>query len=214
MTADRTNWLSHLLVSVVPGFILTGVLGTAITQHFLDRREQEKLRAQVALDRKEAIQQFAKLNQGRKVRAEKMLKALRNGSNDDAVETASQEYEKAYVVWSVERPGTLLLLRDLLSSENLQLVEAGFKESLVGKIFRPIRVCLTTSLGHGDDKAAVTETLETCGIDELLERSSTCNLALAAAVSDLAGTHSEWFATEDTRELQKQARASLAKHCP
>lgn len=214
MTADRTNWLSHLLVSVVLGFILTGVLGTAITQHFLDRREQEKLRAQVALDRKEAIQQFAKLNQGRKVRAEKMLKALRNGSNDDAVETASQEYEKAYVVWSVERPGTLLLLRDLLSSENFQLVEAGFKESLVGKIFRPIRVCLTTSLGHGDDKAAVTETLETCGIDELLERSSTCNLALAAAVSDLAGTHSEWFATEDTRELQKQARASLAKHCP
>ena len=92
MTADRTNWLSHPLVSVVIGFILTGVLGTAITQHFLDRREQEKLRAQVALDRKEAIQQFAKLNQGRKVRAKKMLKALRNGSNDDAVETASQEY--------------------------------------------------------------------------------------------------------------------------
>ena len=99
------------------------------------------------------------------------------------------------MVWSVERPGTLLLLRDLLSSENFQLVEAGFKESLVGKIFRPIRVCLTTSLGHGDDTAAVTRTLETCGIDELLERSSTCNLALAAAVSDLAGTHSEWFAT-------------------
>jgi len=214
MNTDRTTWLSHPLVSVVLGFILTGVLGTAITQHFLDRREQERLRAQVALDRKQVIQQFAKLNEERKVRAEMMLKALRSGSNDDAVETARQEYEKAYVAWSVERPGTLLLLRDLLSSENYQLVETGFKESLGGKIFRPIRLCLTTSLGHGDDRTAVTRTLEKCGIDELLERSSTCSLALAAAVSDLAGTHSEWFTTEDMRELQKQARASLAKQCP
>jgi hypothetical protein len=61
---------------MVIGFILTGVLGTAITQHFLDQREQERLRAQVALDTKQAIQQFAKLNEERKVRAEMMLKAL------------------------------------------------------------------------------------------------------------------------------------------
>jgi len=214
MSTGRTNWLNHPLVSVVLGFILTGVLGTAITQHFLDRREQERLRAQVALDRKQAIQRFAKLNEERKVRVEMMVTVLRSGANEDAVETARQEYDKAYVAWSVERPGTLLLIRDLLSSENYQLVETGFKESLTGKIFRPIKVCLATSLGHGDDRTAVTKTLESCGIDELLEHSSTCSLALAAAVSDLAGTHSEWFSTEDMRELQKQARASIAKHCP
>jgi uncharacterized membrane protein (DUF106 family) len=76
MSEDRTTWLRHPLVNMVIGFILTGVLGTAITQHFLDQREQERLRAQVALDTKQAIQQFAKLNEERKVRAEMMLKAL------------------------------------------------------------------------------------------------------------------------------------------
>jgi uncharacterized membrane protein (DUF106 family) len=66
MSEDRTTWLRHPLVNMVIGFILTGVLGTAITQHFLDQREQERLRAQVALDTKQAIQQFAKLNEERK----------------------------------------------------------------------------------------------------------------------------------------------------
>ena len=214
MSEDRTSWLRHPLVSMVLGFILTGVLGTAITQHFLDQREQERLRAQVALDTKQAIQQFSKLNEERKVRAEMLLRDLRSDSNGDEVKTAKQEYEKAYVAWSVERPSTLLLFRDLLSSENYQLVKTGFNESLVGKIFSPIRLCLTTALGHGDDRAAVNSTLEACRIDELLELSSTCSLALAAAVSDLAGTRSEWFSTEDMAELQKRARDSISKQCP
>jgi hypothetical protein len=214
MSEDRTTWLKHRLVNMVTGFILTGVLGTAITQHFLDQREQERLRAQVALDTKQAIQQFSKLNEERKVRAEMLLKALRSGLNDDEVKTARQAYEKAYVAWSVERPGTLLLFRDLLSSENYQLVETGFKESLVGKIFSPIRLCLTTALGHGDDRVAATRTLEACRIDELLELSSTCSLALAAAVSDLAGTRSEWVSTEEIAELQKRTRDSIGKQCP
>ena len=130
------------------------------------------------------------------------------------MKTASQEYEKSYVIWSVERPSTLLLFRDLLSSENYQLVKTGFNESLVGKIFSPIRLCLTPSLGHGDDRAAVNSTLEACRIDDLLELSSTCSLALAAAVSDLAGTRSEWISTDDMAELQKRARDSIGKECP
>ena len=214
MSEDRTSWLRHPLVNMVLGFILTGVLGTAITQHFLDQREQEKLRAQVALDKKQAIQQFIRLNEERKVRAEMLLKALRSEPSIDEVKIARQDYEKAYVAWSVERPGTLLLFRDLLSTENYQLVETRFTESLVGKIFSPIRLCMTTSLGHVDDRAAVNRTLEACRIDELLELSSTCSLALAAAVSDLAGTRSDWVSTDDMTELQKRARDSIAKQCP
>lgn len=214
MSEGLTTWLKHPLVNMVIGFLLTGVLGTAITQHFLDQREQERLRAQVALDTKQAIQQFSKLNEERKVRAEMLLQALRSGSSDDEVKTARQEHQTAYVAWSVERPGTLLLFRDLLSSENYQFVETGFKESLVGKVFSPIRLCLTTALGHGEDSAAVNRTLEACRIDELLELSSTCSLALAAAVSDLAETRSEWVSTEATTELQRRARDSIGKRCP
>lgn len=214
MSEDRTSWLRHPLVSMVLGFILTGVLGTAITQHFMDQREQEKLHAQVAIDKKQAIQQFIRLNEERKVRAEILLKAVRSESSVDEVKTARQDYEKAYVAWSVERPNTLLLFRDLLSTENYQLVKTRFTESLEGKIFSPIRLCLTTSLGHVDDRAAVNRTLEACRIDELLELSSTCSLALAAAVSDLAGTRSDWVLTDDMVELQKRAGDSIAKQCP
>jgi hypothetical protein len=214
MSEDRKNWLRHPLVNLVIGFILTGVLGTTITQHFMDQREQEKLRAQVAIDRKQAIQNFSKLNEARTVRAEMLVKALRSGSNDDEVKAALQAYEKAYVEWSVERQGSLLLFRELLSSENYLLVKTGIEEGLVGKIFKPIRLCLTSSLDHGDDRAAINRTLETCRIDELLKFSSTCSLALALAVSDLSGTHSEWVLTEDMVELQKTARDTIGKQCP
>jgi hypothetical protein len=108
----------------------------------------------------------------------------------------------------------IFFFRNLLSSENYQLVESGIKESLVGKIFNPMRLCMTTALGDRDDKAELNKTLKACRIDELLERSSTCSLALAAAVSDLAGTRSEWVATKDIAELQKRARDSIGKLCP
>ena len=214
MTTDRTDWLKHPLVSVVVGFILTGVLGTAITQHFLDRREQEKLHAQLALDRKQAIQQFSKLNEERMVRAEMMLKALRSEPGHDETKDAIRAHEKAYIAWSIERPGMLLLFRDLLSSENYQLVATAIDESLVGRIFRPIRRCLSESLAHGDNRQAVSDTLEACRIDELLELSSICSLALAAAVSDLARASSEWVSNEQIEEVQKRARDSIGKQCP
>jgi hypothetical protein len=108
----------------------------------------------------------------------------------------------------------IFFFRNLLSSENYQLVESGIKESLVGRIFNPIRLCVTTALADRDDRAEVNRTLEACQIDELLERLSTCSLALAAAVSDLAGTRSDWVATKDIVELQKRARDSIGKLCP
>lgn len=214
MNTDKTSWLRHPIVNVVLGFILTGVLGTAITQHFMDQREQEKLRAQMALDRKQAVQQFSSVNAERKVRAEMLLQALRDNSNGDELKTAIQEYENAYVTWSVERPGTLLLFRDLLSPENYQLVEKGFEESLEGKIFSPIRRCLSTALAQSGDRQAVNQTLESCRIDELFELLGTCSQALAVAVSDLAETGSEWVVTEDRMELQKRTRDSISKACP
>jgi len=213
MAAPLIDWLRHPLASIVVGFVLTGVLGTAITQHFLDQRAQEALRAQLALDRKKAVQQFSKLNEARKVRAEVLLQALR-ASIDDELRTAKQEYEKAYVAWSVERQGMLLLFRDLLAPEDYQLVQARFKESLVEKIFKPIRRCLTAAFGHRDDRAVAIKTLEDCRIDELIERSGTCGLALAAAVSDLAGAHSNWAPAGQTAEMRKRAHDSIHKHCP
>lgn len=214
MSVERMTWLKHPMVNMVVGFILTGVLGTAITQHFMDLREQEKLRSQVTIDKKKAIQQFSRLNEARIVHAELMLKVLRSNSSDTEIKSSRQEYKKAYVAWSVERPGMLLLFRDLLSRENYHLIKARFTESLVGKIFDPIRLCLTQSLEHGENRDAVNKTLKDCRIDELLELSGTCNLALASAVSDLAGTHSEWIATDGVVELKKQVYNSINTQCP
>ena len=214
MSEERMTWLKHPMVNMIVGFILTGVLGTTITQHYLDLREQEKLRTQGTLDRKQAIQQFAKLSEARIVHAELMLKVLRSHSSDKEIKASRQEYRKAFVAWSVERPGMLLLFRELLSSENYQLVKTQITQSLEGKIFDPIRLCLTRSLEHGDDRAAVNKTLKECRIDELLELSGTCSLAMATAVSDLAGAHSEWILADDSEEIKKRAFHSINQQCP
>jgi hypothetical protein len=214
MNEEQTDWFKQPMVNMIVGFILTGVLGTAVTQHFLDQHEQEKMRAQEVLEKKQAIQQFSKLNETRKVRAEMMLASLRKHSNDEELKSARQEYDKAYIAWSIERPGMLLLFRELLSSENYQLIESRFKDSLMGKIFNPMRLCLTTAIDLGDNRVAVNKTLEACRIDELLDLSSTCGLALASAVSDLARTHTEWASKEDAAELKKRVQESIDKQCP
>lgn len=213
MSETRTDWLKHPLVNVVVGFILTGVLGTAITQHFLDRRAQETMEAQVALDRKKAIQQFSELNESRIVRAEILLRALRSGDGD-ALKPARAEYEKAYVAWSVEQQSVLLLLRDLLAPEDHQLVKARLREVLVGKIFDPLRSCLTASFDQRNDRAAAIKTLDDCRVDELLERSGTCARALAAAVSDLAGARSAWASEDQSADSRKRARDAIQQSCP
>ena len=214
MSTSRAEWLRHPLVNIVLGFILTGVLGTAITQNFLDQREQEKLRAQLVIDKKQAVIQFSKINEERRVHGELVLNALRGNANSDELKAAKKEYDKAYVTWSVERPATLMLFRELLSPENYQLVKSRFEESLVGKVFNPIRQCLRKSFAHVDDKAAINKTLEACQIDDLLERGSTCSQALAAAVSDLADAGSEWTSSEDMEALRKGAHETIAKNCP
>ena len=214
MSSEKSGWQKNPLVNMIIGFILTGVLGTAVTQHFIGQREQEKLRAQRTIDRKEAIKYFTELNEERNVRAEILLGALRGNLNDEDIKIARQEYEKAYVAWSVGRPGGLLLIRDLLSKGDYQLVEKGFQESLVGKILNPISLCLSASLQLGTDREAINQTLDVCGIDELIEFSRTCSLSLATAVSDLAGVHSEWGSTKEIAELQEQARESISKQCP
>jgi len=214
MSTENKEWLSHPLVSLVFGFLLTGVLGTVITQHFFDQREQEKLRAQLSIDKKHAVMQFSKLNEERRVRGELMLDALRTNVDSDDLKAAKQAYENAYVNWSVERPATLLLFRELLSPENYQLVKSRLEESLIEKIFTPIRVCLTESFKHGNDKAKINKTLEACRIDELLEQGRICGQALAAAVSDLAGESSEWTSTKDMEALRKGAREAITNHCP
>jgi hypothetical protein len=58
---EQRKWYEHPLANVLVGFLLTGVLGTALTQHFMDRREREKLRAQAALDRKEVVVALSEL---------------------------------------------------------------------------------------------------------------------------------------------------------
>ena len=214
MNPEQSGWKNNSLVNMILGFILTGVLGTAVTQHFMGQREQEKLRAQHTIDRKEAIQNFTKLNEERNVRAEILLSTLRSNSSNEEIKISRQEHEKAYIAWSVGRPGGLLLIRDLLSKNDYQLVKKVFQESLIEKIFNPISLCLSASLQLGTDREAVNKTLDVCRIDELLELSSTCSLSLAAAVSDLASVHSEWVSTKDIAELQEQARKSIIKQCP
>jgi len=213
MSEARTDWLKHPLVNVVIGFILTGVLGTAITQHFLDRRAKETLEAQIALDRKKAVQQFSELNESRRVRAEILLRALRS-ADSDALKPAREEYEKAYVAWSVEQQGVLLLLRDLLAPEDHQLVKARLQEVLVGKIFNPLRSCLTAAYDQRSDRPAAIKTLDDCQVDELLKRSGTCARALASAVSDLAGAHSAWASEGQATDMRKRARDAIQQACP
>ena len=78
--------LKHPLANVVIGFLLTGVLGTSITQYYLALREKQKAQHELTVARKESIATLSTLNAEYLARAGRILAAVERGDKDSARE--------------------------------------------------------------------------------------------------------------------------------
>jgi len=69
---------------VIIGFLLTGVLGTAITQYYIAVREKQAQQRELATTRKESIAELSALNAEYLARAEMLLAAIDRGDESSA----------------------------------------------------------------------------------------------------------------------------------
>jgi hypothetical protein len=142
------RWYEHPMANMVVGFLLTGVIGTALTQNFMGRREREKLRAQAAVERKETIKTVSELLAANQLQAELLVEAVEAGEAPEKVEQRKDEYEQAYKAWRTQRAGLTLLARELMTEEQfVQFVQFVQFDEFVGRRLNdgtvvPLRQCL------------------------------------------------------------------------
>ncbi len=178
---SERRWYEHPLANVVVGFLLTGVLGTALTQHFLDRREREKLRTQGAIERKEAVRQFSELMATSQLRAELLVEATKSGQPADVVAKRKADFEAAYADWRMQRGGLSLLTRDLMSEEHYFQFEEFVGKRLNDGALVPLRACLMDAYRASKKAGSGIADLD-CDLAGLARQATECSDAVIDAL--------------------------------
>lgn len=173
----QKKWYEHPLANVVVGFLLTGVLGTALTQHFLDRRERQKLRAQAALDRKEAVKSISELLASAHLQTELFAEAMQTVEPEDVIEMRKTGFQEAYNAWRVQRGSLTLLSRDLMTEENYRHLDEFVHRRLTEGALLPLRRCLLNT--YAASKGQPSGYIEpSCDLDALMKTSRSCSDAV------------------------------------
>jgi hypothetical protein len=202
---EEKRWYEHPLANLLLGFLLTGVLGTALTQHFMDRREREKLRAQAALDRKELVVTMSELLAAVQYHGELLAEAIDAGQSGKAIEERKREFEASYEAWRIQRGSALLLARDLMSDEGYRQFEDFVHLRLQERTLAPLRQCLLAVHTASKGEAAGAPD-GACDLDALMQASNRCSAAVIEALYVFAETSVSRSRGSDSEHAQDTGR--------
>ena len=102
------EFLKHPTANLILGFVLTGVIGGALTNYYQFQRQVETQKLAQIKARKEAITGFSGLNAEHLAHAERLIRALEAGAKPEAVSELADAYETAQVRWRTETSPALM----------------------------------------------------------------------------------------------------------
>jgi len=212
-TAKRKGLLSHPMTNMVVGFLLTGVLGTALTQYFMDRRDQEKARSAAVVTRKEAVRELSHLMAARQLQAQLMVEAIEAGASEEELNKIKHENHEAYKAWQTDRASTMLLAREVMSDDAFKEFSRRVEQGLGEHIFEPLRECILDIASKSKQRQAALTAIEQCRIHEILDKSEECSSALVDGLYVLAAAGTSGSDVSETPRA-RGARARIEKACP
>jgi hypothetical protein len=212
-TGKEKSWLSNPLTTMIVGFLLTGVLGTALTQNFMDRREREKLRSQGAIARKEAVKEFSELIAARLLQAQLFAEAVESGASSEEIGQRNAEYQEAYKAWRTRSTSTMLMARELMSDahyrEFVQLVDI----RLVENTFVPLRRCILDVFSKSKERESALTAIKGCDVNGLIQKSIKCSDAIVEALYVLAAAGISKSGVTDSKAVG-EAIQRVKQDCP
>jgi hypothetical protein len=204
--------LKHPLANVVVGFLLTGLLGTTITQYYIALREKQAQQRELASTRKESIAELSALNAEYLARAEMVLAAIDRGDEGSAKEL-KLTFDEATVRWQTEKAPTLMAAREVLPHEIYlhfrDKINAGFRERFLVPFGQCAKRAVDARSGHGDVAAILRE----CRAREYLAQASTCSQALLDMLYELSGYTVKGEIEKALQADRDTYRAALQQAC-
>ena len=182
---EKRSLLHHPLTNVIVGFLLTGVVGTALTQYFFDRRQDEQLRAQRAQARQDALDIAIQITAESQIRIEQLAEALLGDEPRDEIDRLAKEQEDAAVEWRRELPRLLLLAKDLLADSEYKVFRKNVENRLKEEKLDPLRQCLKDALAHAGDVDSIRRIVGDCRFREGMEAAAVCTEALLSGLHEM-----------------------------
>ena len=209
----KKHWLSHPMANLVVGFLLTGVLGTAITQHVMYRQEKESLRREATIARKEAIEELSLLIVARQLQTQMFVEAIESGAPSEEIKKLKNEYFQAYKDWRTDSPSTMLLAREVMSVEDYVDFEQYVEVRLVENTLNPMRECILNIISKSKERQAALAAIEKCNVNQLNQTSITCSKAIVEGLYVFTRASTTQSGAADVERVS-QAKQRIEQDCP
>jgi hypothetical protein len=204
--------LRHPFALAVAGFVLTGILGTIISQKIVDRsKEAEQARIE-AESRKSLIESISRSIYERRERAAMLRSSLLRGALRDEIKDRKKAYDETVVQWNSNLQANLFIIRDVLNANDYNTVDRALEQELIGKIFSPLDTCLTQAYDAYMFQAGGVpgRILEDCHSDALLKDVLFCGYVIADQLHVVAGRS----ASAVDPKMQKSVEDRISRNCP
>ena len=178
--------LKHPLANVLIGFLLTGVVGSALTQHFIAQRSMQQMQAELSNVRKASIAKLSALNAEYLARAEMLFNAVERGDEDAAAELKGA-YREAALRWRSESSPALMAAREVLPAEVYPKFRDRLRSELHDRFLVPLGACLETARARMAEGSDVTAVLEQCRARDTIQRAAACSQSLLDTLYELSG---------------------------
>lgn len=204
--------LRHPLANVIVGFLLTGVLGTTITQYYNALRAKQTEQHELAKARKDSIEGLSALNAEYLARAGMLLAAIERG-DEAAAAKLKAAFDDAALRWQIEKPPTLLAARDALPEEVYIQIRDQLEQGFRDRFLVPVGRCLESAMQMLSESGDVARRLRECRAQEYLTQAKACSRVLIDMLYELSGYTVGGRPEEAMRANQTTYRQALQQAC-
>lgn len=205
--------LRHPLAAIVIGFLLTGVVGTAISDHLAEQRQREAEAARLRDARRDAVRGLSQMYSERLMRMQMLMIAIDQHSPADVIKKVKGLYDEAEQKAAGERAANLLLVREVLGPADYDKWHSELETRVLRKRLVPLKECLekaTAAAIDGKDGAAI---LKQGNAEQLFQQIQAGSDAFVDGLYDLA-VATQSSSAADLTKARESVLKRIEQACP
>jgi hypothetical protein len=208
------NFLRHPLATMLIGFVLTGVVGTLLTNHFANLRQKEAAAIERREVRRKAVMEASRLFSERLGRAEALAVAIERRAARDVITRLRQQYDESEARAGVVRQELVLLMREALQESDFESLRSEIETRLAKQRIRPLRDCVDRAGLRALDGADGGVVVRDCRAYELVAQARVCGDVIADGLYDLASVSTLDPSDQRATDVRAKTQSRIEQACP